>query len=104
MGYTKGKWSIELTKHGDFLIISTEDDLFPHFGASEKHSLITDIPGATDNTEANAHLISAAPDMYEALKLLVERMGEIQNQYPITLELPRVWAEKALAKADGRTE
>jgi hypothetical protein len=44
---------------------------------------------------------AAAPAMYEALKLFIERMGN-EYKYPIELELPRVWAMKALADAEGK--
>jgi len=54
------------------------------------------------NAEANAHLISAAPDMYEALK-------DLMFQFAVAVEQPhsvdtRIYnqAEQALAKAEGR--
>ncbi len=47
--------------------------------------------------EANAHLIAASPDMYEALKEAADYMGE--NAYPeTTLEKAR----RALSKAEGK--
>lgn len=58
-----------------------------------------------DEQLANARLIAAAPDMYEALKLFIERLQYEQKHgwnYPIGLELPSVWAERALAKAEGK--
>lgn len=58
------------------------------------------------NAEANAHLIAAAPDMYEAL----ESWEELWNMRPLDSGadmqeiLERCWAktEKARAKAEGR--
>ena len=49
------------------------------------------------NKEANANLLAAAPDMYEALKSLV---GAIKEQ---NIKLGTGAAEEALAKAEGRT-
>jgi len=54
---TKGEWYTYQDRFGDWLIVSRED---------RKHSAVADIPGANDNAEAHAHLIAAAPDMYEA--------------------------------------
>jgi hypothetical protein len=53
--------------------------------------------------KANAHLISAAPDMYEALKSLVAAqdnsgMHENEKQWISAM----VKSNKALAKADGK--
>lgn len=83
-----------------------------------KDTHIADTDG--DDAIANAHLIAAAvngcisvnpenpqavaesiEDMYSTLKLLVERMssGKLGSEYGIALELPRGWAERALAKA-----
>lgn len=50
--------------------------------------------------EANARLIAAAPDMYEALKAIIES-GEIPLCYSDKLV---VMAKQALAKAEGRGE
>lgn len=58
----------------------------------------------------NAHLISAAPDMYEALKEVAERLRNcatnIEEEYPIWAGDLRKMAESAdaaLAKAEGKT-
>lgn len=57
---------------------------------------------ASGLNEANAHLIVAAPDMYEALKALLKPYA-IPNDatYP---QYPEYWCNtlKALAKAEGR--
>jgi hypothetical protein len=48
--------------------------------------------------EANAHLIAAAPEMYEALKAIMDCIPSIaQNNLPIWQR-----ANAALAKAEGR--
>ncbi len=52
----------------------------------------------------NCPLHEAAPDMYEALKLFAERFNEMEKKYsyPMSLDLPRVWMERALAKVEGK--
>jgi hypothetical protein len=53
----------------------------------------------TVTTPANAHLIAAAPDMYEALKVMVERFSYIEGtQHGHILESARA----AIAKAEGK--
>ena len=54
--------------------------------------------GGSAEAEANAHLISAAPDLYEALRDLVRTGGDDH--------MPGYWeaAEAALAKAEGRSD
>jgi hypothetical protein len=49
---------------------------------------------------ANAHLIAAAPDMYEALSYLLEREWQ-DDEGEMTLENARNMSKKALAKARG---
>lgn len=48
--------------------------------------------------EANAHLIAAAPDMYEILKILVEQLNEVGSVSLGDLSI----AVKALNKAEGK--
>ena len=58
---------------------------------------------APEEELANAHLILAAPDMYEALKALIEHMimnkGDLSRPY--LADVKRM-AMKALAKAEGK--
>lgn len=90
MNYTKGEWTARKeSKYGNWIISSGDG------------SGISSVSG-----EANAHLISAAPDMYEALKhteivlynLKVSNLGELTQQQSL-LELE---TKKALAKAEGK--
>jgi len=68
---------------------------------SKKHGSISVIPkgGANQNfinsAKANAHLIAAAPEMYEALKNLENDNGAIPN---------KAWSliQKAIEKAEGK--
>jgi len=64
------------------------------------------IAGVEANTEkevlANAHLIAAAPDMYEALKSIDDYLSA---PYPENMKLKQIAADKlviALNKAEGK--
>jgi hypothetical protein len=97
MNYTKGDWRVPespyarvITENGIGIANCYDNDFInrPKFWQAE----------------VNAQLIAAAPDMYKALKLLLERFEEMRGKYsyPMSLDLPRVWAEKALAKTEGK--
>lgn len=58
--------------------------------------------GMADATaDANAQLISAAPELLEALEACVERMAKIQEHTNYPLAWPRVQAMEAISKAKG---
>ena len=84
MNYTKGEW--KANRHGVFVEC--------------RNLIIANIVNreTNDETIGNARLISAAPDMYEALKQY-ERIG-IFKEYPNYLEGLR----NILAKAEGKEE
>jgi hypothetical protein len=108
MNYTKCKWKFKrpYDADGNFSSIETEDERIicllpePHF-----------IPDCGDTTwyngnvevlKYNARLISAAPNMYEALKAWD---NYATKNYPENMKLKRIaWelTEKALAKAEGK--
>ena len=98
MNYTKGEW------HNHKGIIET------HY--APRGAVIAEVNSATSQWEANAHLIAAAPDMYEALRLLtnlyIANRGS-NHAFTVTItpaksEVLGCWkdAELALAKADGQ--
>ncbi len=90
MSYTKGEWKVELSKDP----LRMPDRVFAD------GNLVASVRGDPDNS----HLIAAAPDMYEALKLFNERFNDMEKKYsyPMSLDLPRIWMEKVLAKAEGK--
>ena len=55
------------------------------------------VAGGYERNEANAHLIAAAPDLYQALRDTVAAAGGIHSD-----NVPES-ARLALAKAEGRT-
>jgi len=60
------------------------------------------VPGRSLNEgEANAHLIAAAPEMYEALRVLVEYFEEGKHSV-LDYESFIARARTAIAKAEGR--
>lgn len=82
MNYTKGEWKV--VKTGSFKSA--------HWAVQTQNGIIA----ATSLT--NAQLISAAPDMYEALKLAIEKLNNEGRAYERT-----IWVcEEALAKAEGK--
>jgi hypothetical protein len=58
--------------------------------------------GSGPEAEANAHLIAAAPELLAALKACAERMAKLQENTNYPLAWPRVMAECAINKAEGR--
>jgi hypothetical protein len=65
--FTRGPWTVLRSKHlhdgqHDYAINATKARVLAEAFGRDSHGNII-------NAEANAHLISAAPDMYEALKL-----------------------------------
>lgn len=87
MNYTKGEWNLELRPANNVHRIRTDREI------------IADVFGTNAEDKANAHLIVAAPDMYEALKWLCE---DINNKEAIVSRVStRTKIINALSKAEG---
>ena len=75
-GYTKGPWVASAMDNGlEWEIKDThmdEYDICECFGSPG-----FDVRGGDATAEANAHLVAAAPDLYEALKELIARHDEL---------------------------
>ena len=89
--FTQGEWAVEENAYGEFTVSSDGEEIaFP-------------IEGYTNiNRKANAHLISAAPDMYRALRDVLPECEQQQDGY-YTANLTQYEVEAiraALAKAD----
>lgn len=99
MNYTKGEWKVgtKISGHCGLLIISKGKALANVYLNSlarpmtDEHNLR--LP-ENKETQSNANLISAAPDMYEALKLAYDAIPEGRNVKTVI--------ENALAKAEGK--
>ena len=91
--YTKGKWGVEEVPDDMLCIYSKTPNGF-HYG-------ICNVLNGIDK-EANAHLIAAAPDMYEALKDCITSMQSAKLYGPEHLEGAIMTAQMALSKAEGK--
>ncbi len=100
MSYTKGPWN----KNEDGRLVNDEGRIVTAWGISV---------GAvykTEESEANAHLIAAAPDLLEALELLIAlpiAVKELQylDKRIGTATENKAWliARAAISKAKGET-
>ena len=81
--FTKGEWSVEIGCSQAFV---TKDNKFIH------ESNVDVALGNRDERVANAHLIAAAPEMYEMLKRLSAKQWDASEEEEI---------ENLLAKARG---
>jgi len=102
LNYTKGNWYIDCNNADD----ATRDyDVFAWIEGSKQYPChIAEINHCTEEVEANAHLISAAPDMYEALKktqLLVSSIDTDNLVDKSAKDTALSVIKKALAKAKG---
>jgi len=93
MEYTKGEWK----RYGRHIHINTNNT------SDEIAGVLC--PGwmPREEAQANAHLIAAAPDMYEALKEITELAPRAMLKLPYAIQAVEI-AEKALAKAEGKYE
>ena len=115
MNYTKGEWKVTNTafeRWSSYRGKSTGARAFVTVDMNEVAEAQGDV---AEEAEANAHLISAAPEMYEALKsqhqaidilfaMLIERDKAF---FPSKSGKPWkaiIQGNKALAKAEGREE
>ena len=94
MNYTKGEWKVEDATQvvvGERLVANTG-------GYSTNYTL------EREQNEANARLIAAAPDMYEALKDIIEQAEK--THFPIGADLAnsiRVFGKQAIAKSERKS-
>jgi hypothetical protein len=97
MNYTKGEWKIREVLFKNFLIVVNDKNIACVYPTDDK------------NSEFNANLIAAAPDMYEALKALEARMQDIvfemklldgKNRDCLDATNEILAASRALAKAE----
>ncbi len=94
MNYTKGEWKVTqwIEKHG-FNVFSETGGFVASvpMNVGLEHTMI--------EAGANAHLIAAAPDMYEALKALVKYHEREGKAIPCLVD-----ATEALAKAEVKDD
>ena len=104
MNYTKGEWKVREYDEGTRPFI----DGFSLAVQSPKLVVALCDKDSWDNKKqrlANANLIAAAPDMYEALKELIWVLGEQGDELAhANIAYVKEWnlGKQALAKAEGR--
>ena len=101
MKSTKGEWKIREVKEGDEdeVHFINHTDEYQIRNESNIECIVTmGTDWASGKALANAQLISAAPDLYEALRALV--INEQECGIPEGQSVIR--AKKALAKAEGK--
>ncbi len=87
MNYTKGDWKV-----------MDKGVLFYDIGNGEDRTAL--VPIITANAEANANLIAAAPDMYEALKALRHLL--LSPEFSSNIEEANKLITNSLAKAESK--
>jgi len=94
MNYTKGEWRV-----GEPFVKGQDYPIYSEDGYELARAFIYN-----GEQKANAHLIAAAPDMYEALKQLMVDYRVICERKPrnTILQTRLSMAVKALAKAEGK--
>lgn len=90
--HTPGPWMFYATNAGC--------DIYERLSMG-KGECVAHVVGGVRGFEANAALIAAAPELLEALKVLVDR-SLISNLEPYLIE-PIRKAKEAIAKAEGRS-
>jgi hypothetical protein len=105
--WTKGPWRISEHCSGEphELDIETDSGWFLRISPGYPFNEMAYPDDTQAEFEANAHLIAAAPELYEALKMLVEY---IDKEGPAAKEWKAIteWCEKgeqAIAKAEDKT-
>ena len=93
--WTPGPWAVETRDKETWVVAYCGDD-DPWFVCNPELYIG---PGKTDRAPANAHLIAAAPDLYEAMDGLHSWFGEEGDGRDISALL--IAARAALAKARG---
>ena len=95
--YTKGEWEISRTELGITLFDSGD------YAIGEMHWGLC-IPD--EQIKANAHLISASPDMYEAIENFIDATERTRKTSEVKFSVKQSLAystlKKALAKAEGK--
>ncbi len=94
MEYTPGAWKVGFKGWGETPIVFVKPSSVP----------IEIVECSGDESIANAHLVAAAPDMYEACKELISLQKlkpeerDVANAMRIITDI-----DKALAKAEGKS-
>jgi len=104
MNYLKENWQVESLESVNKRATNGRFLFTPSHYVTSPNIVVAAIGKGQDIDEANARLISAAPEMYEALKTVREQVANFL--YPKVKLLSSkeliVLMDKALAKAEGK--
>lgn len=101
-GFTPGPWTVDASGGGVEFVVAAPDPEAPEDPWSV--ALVFGFCGYAGDTPANAHLIAAAPDLYEALERLIGFAESAEARTLVGDEgclWPMEFARAALAKARG---
>ncbi len=98
MNYTKGEWKVYQDGMAQRTSVVSED------GIGFFRANIADLDRKNKEYVANAHLIAAAPNMYEALKTIAPNIRFMYEGHrdDAGLRYKYELLEQALAKAEGK--
>ena len=102
--YTKGEWRIQdmpLPARG-FVRIEGNGVEVARIHKLEGQAKYYGIKQLPEETQANAHLIAAAPDMYEALKEAIKELIIHTTKHDLGMIALVEKAQEALSKAEGK--
>ncbi len=95
IAYTKGNW--QRHRYKPLFIVNSQDLV--------EQTIICQVFGNGEEAEANAHLLAASKDMFEALQVLLKEAR--QDNFRLTHSLndtpAEAMAQAALNKAQGKT-
>ena len=98
MDYTKGEWIATKTHNFTGTLVS-----YIYCGQKNiAQTRLSDNEATPEENQANAHLIAAAPNMYEALKRFLSSSACTNNCDPSDMACDTNFARQALAKAEGK--
>lgn len=98
--WTPGPWLLQHTAEpGIAADVSGDGGRIGSLNHAGRVAKVTHIPESWGNAQANANLISAAPDMAEALEHLIDMISNVDNRERLLAALPS--ARAALRRARG---
>jgi len=95
--FTSGPWHAHFDDRADEWTAR-----LPRVKGAAGQVFMCEIAGPDDSREANAHLIAAAPELYEACRIALEYWHSDHPNDTVAGEEARAKIEAALAKAEGR--
>jgi hypothetical protein len=108
MGFTPGPWHYRPNEWDDWGVVKADRFTICQaraWNAIDEETLAQHRKAGTDPCEANARLIAAAPDLYEALEMVRDADEDCHKDgLPTIPPAARQKIDAALAKARGETK